>query len=117
MAKHLTGKLKYSAVWNPNLGNGRFRNPVLFMDYSDPDVVRKGSDFFMAASSFSCFPGIPILHSSDLVNWTIIGHVFDRLLLKIMKHLLTERGHGRRAFATMAACFGYTSPLLMKEFS
>ncbi|MBG9916380.1 glycoside hydrolase 43 family protein [Bacillus sonorensis] len=95
MAKHLTGKLKYSAVWNPNLGNGRFRNPVLFMDYSDPDVVRKGSDFFMAASSFSCFPGIPILHSSDLVNWTIIGHVFDRLPFEDYE----APAHGKGAWA------------------
>ncbi|MEC0477847.1 family 43 glycosylhydrolase [Bacillus licheniformis] len=80
MAKSLTGKAKHHPpVWNPNIDGGRFCNPVLFMDYSDPDVIRKGSDFFMAASSFSCFPGIPILHSTDLVNWSLISHVFDEL--------------------------------------
>ncbi|MEC1449704.1 glycoside hydrolase 43 family protein [Bacillus haynesii] len=79
MAKSLTGKAKHPPVWNPNIDGGRFCNPVLFMDYSDPDVVRKGSDFFMAASSFSCFPGIPVLHSTDLVNWSLVSHVFDKL--------------------------------------
>ncbi|QAT67776.1 glycosyl hydrolase 43 family protein [Bacillus glycinifermentans] len=91
----MTGSLQQRAVWNPNIGNGRFRNPVLFMDYSDPDIVRKGSDFFMAASSFSCFPGIPILHSRDLVNWNIIGHVFDQLPFEVYK----EPAHGRGAWA------------------
>ncbi|ATH94763.1 glycoside hydrolase 43 family protein [Bacillus glycinifermentans] len=95
MAKHLTGSLQQRAVWNPNIGNGRFRNPVLFMDYSDPDIVRKGSDFFMAASSFSCFPGIPILHSRDLVNWNIIGHVFDQLPFEDYE----EPAHGKGAWA------------------
>lgn len=56
MAKSLTGKAKHHPpVWNPNIDGGRFCNPVLFMDYSDPDVIRKGSDFFMAASSFFLF--------------------------------------------------------------
>ncbi|MEC3609531.1 glycoside hydrolase 43 family protein [Bacillus glycinifermentans] len=95
MAKHLTGSLQQRTVWNPNIGNGRFRNPVLFMDYSDPDIVRKGSDFFMAASSFSCFPGIPILHSRDLVNWNIIGHVFDQLPFEDYE----EPAHGKGAWA------------------
>ena len=64
---------------SPDLGNGRYRNPVLFADYSDPDVIRAGDDFYMVASSFNCMPGIPILRSNDLVNWTLAGHVYDRL--------------------------------------
>ncbi|MFO6498310.1 MULTISPECIES: glycoside hydrolase family 43 protein [Bacillus] len=86
---------KHQPVWNPNIGNGRYRNPVLFMDYSDPDVVRKGSDYFMAASSFSCFPGIPILHSRDLVNWTLISHVFDKLPFREYE----TPAHGKGAWA------------------
>ena len=51
----------------------RYFNPVLHMDYSDPDVCRVGEDYYMTASSFNCFPGLPILHSRDLVNWTLVG--------------------------------------------
>jgi len=68
-------KLKsQSAVWTPDNGNGTFKNPILYADYSDPDVVRVGDDFYLTASSFSNFPGLPILHSKDLANWKIIGH-------------------------------------------
>jgi beta-xylosidase len=66
-------------AWTPDLGNGRYKNPVLFADYSDPDVIRVGDDFYMVASSFNAMPGIPVLHSKDLVNWEIIGHVYQRL--------------------------------------
>lgn len=72
-----TGSVEPS--WVADLGNGKYKNPVLFADYSDPDVVRVNNDFYMVASSFNCMPGVPILHSKDLVNWKIIGHVYDRL--------------------------------------
>ena len=65
-------------LWSPDLGNGGYKNPVLFADYSDPDVIRVGDDFYLTASSFNCVPGLPILHSKDLVNWTIVGHAFQR---------------------------------------
>ena len=64
------------APWIPDRGDGTYRNPVLFADYSDPDVVRVGEDFYLTASSFNAAPGLPILHSKDLVNWTLINHVF-----------------------------------------
>ena len=60
--------------WVPDLGHGQYKNPVLYADYSDPDVVRVGSDYYLTSSSFNAAPGLPILHSKDLVNWTIIGH-------------------------------------------
>lgn len=60
-------------------GNGTYKNPLLFADYSDPDVIRVKNDFYMVASSFHYVPGIPILKSHDLVNWTIIGHVVSRM--------------------------------------
>ncbi|WP_294391499.1 glycoside hydrolase 43 family protein [uncultured Sphingomonas sp.] len=56
-----------------------YRNPVLFADYSDPDVVRVGSDYYLIASSFHFSPGIPVLHSRDLVHWSIVGHVLPKL--------------------------------------
>ncbi|GAA0881821.1 glycoside hydrolase 43 family protein [Sphingobacterium siyangense subsp. cladoniae] len=71
-----------SKVWSPDLGNGKFKNPVLYADYSDPDVIRVGDDYYMTASSFNCVPGLPILHSKDLVNWEIINYALPRLELE-----------------------------------
>ena len=68
-----------SKVWVADLGNGTYKNPVLHADYSDPDVVRVGDDFYLAASSFNCTPGLPILHSRDLVNWVIVNHAIKNL--------------------------------------
>lgn len=65
--------------WISDQGDGTFINPVLHADYSDPDVIRVGEDFYMTASSFGHIPGLPILHSKDLVNWTIINHVIQRM--------------------------------------
>ncbi len=56
-------------------GNGTYINPVLNADYSDPDIVRVGDDFYMVCSEFH-FMGMPVLHSKDLVNWTIISQVY-----------------------------------------
>jgi beta-xylosidase len=56
-----------------------YTNPVLNADWSDPDVVRVGDDFYLTASSFGRVPGLPLLHSRDLVNWTLAGHALDRL--------------------------------------
>ena len=65
-----------SKVWVADNGNGTYKNPILHADYSDPDVIRVGDDFYMTASSFNEVPALPILHSHDLVNWKIIGHAF-----------------------------------------
>ncbi|HLR37575.1 MAG TPA: glycoside hydrolase 43 family protein [Chitinophagaceae bacterium] len=65
-------------AWVPDLGNGKYKNPIIFADYSDPDVCRVGDDYYLVASSFDAVPGLPILHSKDLVNWTIIGHALMR---------------------------------------
>ena len=62
-------------VWTPDRGDGTFVNPVIHADYSDPDVcAAPGGGFYMTASSFQCAPGLPILHSRDLVNWRLAGH-------------------------------------------
>ena len=68
-----------SKVWTADLGNGKYKNPILHADYSDPDVCRVGDDYYMTASSFASVPGLPILHSRDLVNWKLIGHAIERL--------------------------------------
>ena len=68
-----------SSVWSPDNGDGTYTNPVINADYSDPDVCVVGDDYYMTASSFNCIPGLPILHSKDLVNWKIIGHAITEL--------------------------------------
>ncbi len=68
-----------SEVWVSDNGDGTYTNPVIYADYSDPDVIRVGQDFYMVASSFNAVPGLPILHSRDLVNWRIVGHALPRV--------------------------------------
>ena len=68
-----------SEVWSPDNGDGTYTNPVINADYSDPDVCVVGNDYYLTASSFNCIPGLPILHSTDLVNWEIIGHALRKL--------------------------------------
>lgn len=68
-----------SKVWVADSGNRTYKNPILFADYSDPDVIRIGEDYYMVASSFNCMPGLPILHSRDLVNWQLINHAIKKL--------------------------------------
>jgi len=67
-----------SDSWVADLGNGSYKNPVINADYSDPDACRVGNDFYLTASSFNAAPGLPILHSTDLVNWELIGHALLR---------------------------------------
>ena len=57
-----------SEVWVADQGNGKYKTPVLYADYSDPDACRVGDDYYMTSSSFNCLPGLQILHSTDLVN-------------------------------------------------
>ena len=86
-----------SEVWISDLGNGKYKNPVLYADYSDPDACRVGDDFYMTSSSFNCLPGLQILHSKDLVNWTIIGAAVPNALTPIET---PERpDHGNRIWA------------------
>jgi beta-xylosidase len=68
-----------SKVWVADNGDGTYKNPILHADYSDPDAIRVGDDYYMVSSSFEDVPGLPILHSKDLVNWKLIGHALKRL--------------------------------------
>jgi beta-xylosidase len=70
-----------SEVWTPDLGDGTYKNPIIYADYSDPDIVRVGDDFYMIASSFNCTPALPVLHSKDLVNWKIVNHICSNISL------------------------------------
>ena len=92
-----------SEVWSPDNGDGTYTNPVINADYSDPDVCvgASGEDYYMTASSFNCIPGLPILHSKDLVNWEIIGHALTSLYegyTELEKHFSTPQ-HGNGVWA------------------
>lgn len=67
-----------SKAWVADNGNGTFKNPIIHADYSDPDVIGVGDDYYMTASSFNCTPGLPILHSKDLVNWKLINYALKK---------------------------------------
>ena len=68
-----------NSMWNADLGNGSYRNPILYADYSDPDAIRVGEDYFMIASSFCNAPGLPLLHSKDLVNWKVVNYIISEI--------------------------------------
>lgn len=79
--------------WVADQGDGTYRNPVLHADYSDPDVTRVGDDYYLTASSFTNVPGLPVLHSRDLVNWRIIGHALKNVV-PVLHFLTARRGGG-----------------------
>ncbi len=87
-----------SLVWSPDNGDGTYTNPVINADYSDPDVCvgASGEDYYLTASSFNCIPGLPILHSRDLVNWEIIGYALKELE---PKEVFNKPAHGKGVWA------------------
>lgn len=92
-----------SMVWSPDNGDGTYTNPVIYADYSDPDVCvgASGEDYYLTASSFQCVPGLPILHSKDLVNWEIINYALGNLYEgneELLKHFSTPQ-HGAGVWA------------------
>lgn len=66
-------------MWLADLNNGNYRNPILYCDYSDPDAIRVGEDYFMISSSFCNSPAMPLLHSKDLVNWKVVNYILDKI--------------------------------------
>lgn len=78
-ARPTTGDDAANYPYVPDLRDGRYRNPVLLADYSDPDLIRCGTDYYLVSSSFNATPGLPILHSKDLISWRIVGHALERL--------------------------------------
>lgn len=85
----LQNKFLYSA----DNGNGTYTNPILYSDYSDPDVIRVDDKFYMTASSFNCIPGLPILESYDLVNWKLISYALTKNIPK-EKYNFPQHGNG-----------------------
>lgn len=93
-ALHITSAR--AQAYRSDNGDGTYTNPVLYADYSDPDVCAVGEDYYMTASSFNCIPGLPILHSNDLVNWQIVGHALSE---QEPKEIFDKAQHGKGVWA------------------
>ncbi len=70
---------KTSATWTADNGNGTYTNPLFYEEFSDPDIIRVGEDFYMTGTTMHAMPGLPVLHSTDLVNWTLLSYAVETL--------------------------------------
>jgi beta-xylosidase len=66
-------------TWTPDNGDGTFTNPIFYEEFSDPDMIRVGDDFYLTGTTMHSMPGLPVLHSKDLVNWRLLGYAMQRL--------------------------------------
>lgn len=95
-----------SKVWVPDQKDGTYINPIIHADYSDPDVCAAGDDFYMTASSFGCAPGLPILHSKDLVNWRLANYALKEIEpIASLTLLNMEKGYGLLLSVTTTVSF------------
>lgn len=70
--------LGQTTSWTADNGNGTYTNPLFYDEFSDPDILRVGDDYYLAGTTMHTVPGLVILHSRDLVNWENISYCFDR---------------------------------------
>ncbi len=66
-------------TWTADNGNGTFSNPLFYDEFSDPDLIRVGNDYYMTGTTMHAMPGLPVLHSRDLVNWEFLSYACTRL--------------------------------------
>ena len=71
--------------WTADNGNGTYTNPLFYDEFSDPDVIRVGEDYYFAGTTMHCLPGVVVLHSKDLVNWKTVSYVFPSLHLALLQ--------------------------------
>ena len=68
-----------SRPWASDNGNGTYSNPLFYDEFSDPDMIRVGSDYYLTGTTMHAMPGLPILRSKDLVNWEFVAYALDKL--------------------------------------
>ena len=78
LAALLGGGMLNAQSWTADNGNGTFTNPLFYDEFSDPDILRVGDDYYLAGTTMHAVPGLVILHSKDLVNWENVSYCFDR---------------------------------------
>ena len=101
-----------SLLWKSDQEDGTYKNPILFADYSDPDVIRVGDIYYMTASSFNYVPGLPILTSKDLVNWELKNYAIEKMICRSM-----QKASGRLRSVTMKDIFTFTTECRMRAFT
>lgn len=74
-----TATIIQNHTWTSDNGNGTFTNPLFYDEFSDPDLIRVGDDYYLTGTTMHTMPGLPILHSRDLVNWEFVTYVVDKL--------------------------------------
>ncbi|HQG45956.1 MAG TPA: family 43 glycosylhydrolase, partial [bacterium] len=92
-----------SQTWTADNGNGTYSNPLFYEEFSDPDMIRVGDDFYLTGTTMHTMPGLPILHSRDLVNWELLGYAAERLDLG--PDLRLEEGREAYGQGIWAPCF------------
>lgn len=68
-----------AATWTADNGDGTFTNPLFYDEFSDPDLIRVGDEYYLTGTTMHAMPGLPMLHSRDLVNWRLLGYACERL--------------------------------------
>ena len=71
--------MEQNVTWTADNGNGTYSNPLFYDEFSDPDVIRVGDDFYLTGTTMHAMPGLPVLQSRDLVNWKLESYAVDRL--------------------------------------
>ena len=66
-------------TWMSDNGNGTFTNPIFYDEFSDPDLIRVGDDYYLTGTTMHAMPGLPVLHSKDLVNWRFLSYALEKL--------------------------------------
>ncbi len=93
------------STWMSDNGNGTFANPIFYDEFSDPDLIRVGDDYYLTGTTMHTMPGLPVLHSRDLVNWKFLSYAMDKLDLGPEFRL--EEGKDIYGKSIWAPCFRY----------
>lgn len=92
-------------TWTADNGNGTFTNPIFYDEFSDPDMIRVGDDYYLTGTTMHAMPGLPVLHSKDLVNWEFLTYAVDKLDFSPAYRL--EEGKDIYGQGIWAPCFRY----------
>ncbi|MCB0668723.1 MAG: glycoside hydrolase 43 family protein [Saprospiraceae bacterium] len=91
--------------WTADNGNGTFTNPLFYEEFSDPDLIRVGDDYYLTGTTMHTMPGLPVLHSKDLVNWELASYAVERL--NVGPEIRLEEGKDFYGQGIWAPCFRY----------
>ena len=94
-----------TSTWTSDNGNGTFTNPVFYDEFSDPDIIRVGDDYYLTGTTMHTMPGLPVLHSKDLVNWEFMSYAVSKLDFGPAYRL--EEGRDIYGQGIWAPCFRY----------